>query len=149
MALKFLIDECASPVLVHLAHERGYEAYHIAHRGLAGREDQALLPVLLKEELVLVTNNGRDFEALLGDEGAVHPGLVVLVTQVRPSVQVALFRAVLDHLRGRTDLINRVVEVDLDEASKALLSANEKLSEATWNAIEKGVKPAVVDRDLP
>jgi predicted nuclease of predicted toxin-antitoxin system len=149
VTVRFLFDECAAIPLVQLAHERGFDAYHVAHRGLAGSEDHELLPVLLKEDFVLVTNNGRDFKALLGDEGAVHPGLVILVTQVRPSAQVILFRAVLDHLRERGDLVNRVVEVDVDETTKSLLSVTEALPDARWKEIEAQMKPVVVERPLP
>jgi predicted nuclease of predicted toxin-antitoxin system len=149
VALKFLFDECTALPLVQLAHEKGFEAYHVAHRGLAGQEDHELLPVLLENDFVLVTNNGRDFESLLGGEDAVHPGLVILMTQVRPSVQVTLFRAVLDHLRARADLVNRVVEVDLDEATKALLTPNEALSEESWKRVESEARPVLVEKDLP
>lgn len=107
------------------------------------------MPVLLKEDFVLVTNNGRDFKALLGDKDAVHPGLVIVVTQVRPSAQVILLRAVLDHLGKRGDLVNRVVEVDVDEPTKSLLSATEALPDARWKEIEAQMKPVVVERGLP
>lgn len=76
---------------------------------------------------MLVTNNGDDFKALLAREDAVHPGLVVLVTQVRASAQAILFRAVLNHLGVRTELINRVLEVDVDERMRARLDHKERL----------------------
>ncbi|MCO5170381.1 MAG: DUF5615 family PIN-like protein [Planctomycetes bacterium] len=76
MALRFLFDECVATTLVDMAHARGFEAYHVARRGLAGAKDHALLSLLIAEELVLATNNGPDFTALL-TPGVVHPGLIV------------------------------------------------------------------------
>ena len=70
--MKFLIDECLSPRLVSVANDRGFEAYHVAHRGWAGLRDPQLLKHLLDEELVLVTNDRDDFLDLMsGVEGAV------------------------------------------------------------------------------
>ena len=149
MALKFLFDECVALSLVQLAHGRGYEGYHVAHRGLAGRPDHELLSVLQGEDLTLVTNNGPDFTKLLGRAGSVHPGLVVLVTQVRPSAQMRLFGAVLDHIGGRDDLTNRLIEVDLDEASKQAISWHTRLSAEQWEHIEAGLRPVVTEADLP
>ena len=37
--MRFLIDECLSPLLVSVAAQSGYEAYHIAHLGKAGWTD--------------------------------------------------------------------------------------------------------------
>lgn len=149
MALKFLFDECVALSLVQLAHARGFEAYHVAHRGWAGQPDHELLNALLEGELTLVTNNGPDFTALLGRADSVHPGLVVLVTQVRPSAQALLFGAVLDHLAGRDDLTNRLIEVDLDEESKQAITGHQRLSAQQWQQIEAGMAPIVTETELP
>jgi hypothetical protein len=74
---------------------------------------------------------------------------VIFVTQVRPSAQVILFRAVLDHLAGRGDLVNRVIEVDVDEATTALLSPTEALPRERWKEIEANMKSVVMELDLP
>ena len=43
---------------------------------------------------------------------ALHPGLVILIPNVTPSVQRDLFSSALDFI-GDRDLVNRVVEVNL------------------------------------
>ena len=67
--MRFLIDECLSPALVDVAHEAGYEAYHVAHRGWSGWTDRQLFRVMLEEQFVIVTNNRDDFlELIVGAE---------------------------------------------------------------------------------
>jgi predicted nuclease of predicted toxin-antitoxin system len=109
--VKFLIDECLSPALVTVANEAGYEAYHVAHRGWSGLTDAQLLAHLLDQDLTLVTNNGSDFRALLGAV-ELHPGLIVILENVRRTEQVTRFRAALGAILGQDALTNRVVEVD-------------------------------------
>lgn len=111
--MKFLIDECLTPQLVATAHQRGFEAYHVAHRGWSGLTDSQVLERLIAEELVLVTNNRDDFLALVGDVD-LHPGLVVILDNVRRDEQVQLFAAGLDVIGALTSMINKVVEVAKD-----------------------------------
>src|SRR4051812_17044606 len=108
--MKFLVDECLSPALVLAANERGFEAYHVAHRGWEGLKDGQLLKHLIDEELILVTNNRDDFVALVADV-ELHPGLVVILDNVRRDDQVRLFAAALDVIGAMTSLINKVAEV--------------------------------------
>lgn len=108
--MKFLIDECLSPHLVAIAHNRGLEAYHVVHRGWGGLSDPQLLRHLLDEELILVTNNSDDFlELVSGVE--LHPGLVVILENVRRAGQIA-FEVALETLLKVTSAINKVVEID-------------------------------------
>jgi predicted nuclease of predicted toxin-antitoxin system len=111
--MRFLIDECLSPVLAAVANERGFEAYHVAHRGWGGIKDPQLLPRLVDENLVLVTNNRDDFLSLIrGVE--LHPGLIVIIENVRRPQQVAFFKAALDVLGGLESMINKVIEVSAE-----------------------------------
>ena len=74
--VKFLIDECLSPELVLLAHERGHgESTHVIWLGLRSRKDWAIVRRAVDDGYVLVTNNTTDFAALLSHEH-VHAGLV-------------------------------------------------------------------------
>jgi predicted nuclease of predicted toxin-antitoxin system len=115
--MKFLVDECLSPALVAVAHARGFDAYHVAHRGWEGSKDGQILKRLVDEELTLVTNNRDDFVALVsGIE--LHPGLVVILDNVRRDDQVALFVAALEAVGAMTSLINKVVEVAADRSVK-------------------------------
>ncbi len=111
--MKFLIDECLSPKLVRVANDRGFEAYHVAHRGWSGDPDFKILQHLIDEELILVTNNQDDFLSLIEDVD-IHPGIVVIVENVRQARQVQLFKVALDACVTMGDMINAVVEVRND-----------------------------------
>lgn len=71
---------------------------------------------MLDENLTLVTNDWSDFRPML-QRLDVHPGIVVIVSNVRRERQIELFADVLtamhDHQPPR-DMINTVVEVDGD-----------------------------------
>jgi predicted nuclease of predicted toxin-antitoxin system len=72
--MKFLIDECLSPTLVWLAHDRGFgESTHVNWLGLRSRKDWSLLRRAVDAGYVLVTNNTTDFTPLVSRE-MVHPG---------------------------------------------------------------------------
>jgi hypothetical protein len=46
--MKFLVDECLSPDLVKLAHDRGHgESSHVVWRRLQGKKDWELKPFIL------------------------------------------------------------------------------------------------------
>ena len=63
------------------------------------------------EDFTLVTNNAIDFRRLFRKE-QIHAGLVIIVPNVVPAIQRALFAAVLDYI-GDRDLVNRAVEINL------------------------------------
>ncbi len=111
--MKFLVDECLSPALVETANARGFEAYHVVYRGWEGLKDGQLLKHLMDEELILVTNNRDDFEALVSNV-ELHPGLVVILDNVRREHQMTLFAAALDTIGVMASLINKVAEVASD-----------------------------------
>lgn len=73
--MRFLIDECLHTSLIGVANQAGHEAHHVVYRAWAGLEDHELCAIILREEFLLVTNNGRDFLELLA-EAELHPGLV-------------------------------------------------------------------------
>jgi predicted nuclease of predicted toxin-antitoxin system len=110
--LKFLIDECLHESLVVLAHTAGFEATHVNHLGLSGKPDWALAERIIKDEFTFVTNNRVDFLRLLG-KVELHAGLIVLIPNVTPVLQRALFRAALRYSTGR-DVVNTVIEVSLE-----------------------------------
>jgi predicted nuclease of predicted toxin-antitoxin system len=111
--MKLLIDECLSPVLAEEAHAAGFEAYHVAHHGWRSLKDPQLYRKILEEELILVTNNRDDFLQLIGAQ-ELHPGLIVILENVRRDRQVDYFRAALEILKSMTDMINKVIEVASD-----------------------------------
>ncbi|HEY4305337.1 MAG TPA: DUF5615 family PIN-like protein [Gemmatimonadaceae bacterium] len=108
-----LIDECLSPANVGVANEEGFEAHHVVHRGWSGHSDVALLRHAMAEDLILVTNNGDDFRKLVSGV-ELHPGLIVLVDNMRRSEQARLFRLALAECRALDSCINKVIEVASD-----------------------------------
>jgi predicted nuclease of predicted toxin-antitoxin system len=110
--MRFLIDECLHESLVGLAHAAGFEATHVNHLGLSGQPDWALAERIVKDEFTFVTNNRVDFIQLFG-KMELHPGLVVLVPNVVPALQRALFEGAIQYLAGR-DLVNSAIEVSLE-----------------------------------
>jgi len=110
--VRFLIDECLSPVLVNEAHAAGSEAYHLAHIGRAGSSDSRIAAYAIARDLILVTNNASDFRRLYAAKD-LHPGLVILIPNRGRETQIRLFGAVLSRLLTMPDLVNRGLEVDL------------------------------------
>lgn len=110
--MRFLIDECLHESLVGMANAAGFEAAHVNYLGLSGRPDWALAERIVKDEFTFVTNNRVDFIQLFGKTD-LHPGLIVLVPNVVPAWQRALFGAVIKYLAGR-ELVNTVIEVSLE-----------------------------------
>jgi len=88
--MRFLVDECLHESLVGVAHAAGFAATHVNHLGLSGQPDSGKLEL--------------------------HPGLIVLVPNVVPALQRALFGAALQHLAGR-EPVNRAIEVTLEGRS--------------------------------
>jgi predicted nuclease of predicted toxin-antitoxin system len=111
--LKFLIDECLHTSVLQVAYDAGYEAYHVNHRAKSGAGDEELIRIALAEELTIVTNNAGDFRRLMSRTNA-HPGLIVILPNVKSEVQRALFGRALEWIAAEklSDLINKVVEVD-------------------------------------
>ena len=74
-------------------------------------------PGAVEQDLVLVTQNARDFRGLVSVRG-VHPGLIILpgVGRVRSET---LLRAAIEYLCRRGDpmdvMVNRVLEVTAEE----------------------------------
>ena len=107
----WLIDECLSPKLAEVATSRSQSAWHVNHRGLARRADPLIARWCVGHDLVLVTNNARDFRRVYANF-ELHPGLVILLPRVERPDQIVLFGAVLDRVATEPDLINKLVEID-------------------------------------
>lgn len=111
----FLIDECLHTSLVKVAYEAGYVCEHVNFLGLSGQKDWQLMRRVQAGEYTFVTNNRTDFTELYAEQ-ELHAGLVIIVPNVPPARQRALFRAALSHIGGR-DLMNAALEVDIDGAT--------------------------------
>jgi predicted nuclease of predicted toxin-antitoxin system len=110
--MRFLIDECLHESLVGVAHGAGFEASHVNHLGLSGKPDWELAERTVNDEFTFVTNNRADFLRLFAEK-ELHGGLIVIIPNVVPALQRALFRAAIQYL-GRRDLINAAIEVSVD-----------------------------------
>ena len=110
---RFLIDECLSPELAGVAREEGHDAGHVAQSGRAGVKDWYLVPFIVENDLIFVTNNARDFRRLYA-ELDLHPGLVLILPKVSRDRQKELFRSALAEIGRRRDIINQLVEVDVE-----------------------------------
>ena len=72
------------------------------------------MQIVVERDYTFVTNNRFDFLTLYKRE-SFHAGLVVIVPNVTPNRQRALFNAVLDHV-GARELINTVIEVNFGQS---------------------------------
>ncbi|WP_256985753.1 DUF5615 family PIN-like protein [Bordetella genomosp. 1] len=71
MILRFLIDECLSPSLVHQAIRAGhYDSTCVRDRGWTGKTDAQLMRLIVAHDFTLVTLNAFDFRG----HGARRPG---------------------------------------------------------------------------
>jgi hypothetical protein len=101
---------------VKTAAAHGYAAFHVAHRGWSAEPDPQVLGHVLDEDLTLVTNNWVDFRPMFA-RLEVHPGIVVILPNVRRERQMELFAAALAAIQEHDpplDMINTVLQVDED-----------------------------------
>ena len=99
---RFLIDECLSVSLVALAKERGITASHVGWLGKGGWQDHNLVPFVLENDYIFVTNNRRHFLREYA-KLKVHNGLIVIVPAVRRRVQQQLFENALEAMANFDD----------------------------------------------
>lgn len=130
--MKLLVDECLSPQLVKLAHERGHgESSHVVWLGKAGASDWELKRIILDGDWTFVTRNAVDFRGSGARAGAkgqyagveLHAGLVCIGGPKGLDLdgQLALFAEALLELERDEDLLNQVLEVDLDDGDIRIL----------------------------
>ena len=95
--MNLLIDECLHTSLVAVALAHGHEATHVTWRGMGGMQDWNLMDPIREEFLTFVTNNAKDFRRLYA-QADLHAGLLIIVPQVPPADQRALFSALLEEI---------------------------------------------------
>jgi predicted nuclease of predicted toxin-antitoxin system len=111
--VRFLVDECLHTSLVGIAEQHGHECRHVNWLGLSGEADWELMQRIIGGDFTFVTNNASDFRRLYAGH-ALHAGLVIILLQVEPARQRALFRALLGTLGPEETLVNEVIEVSLE-----------------------------------
>lgn len=134
--MKLFIDECLSNELVQTAIARGHaDTSSVVYRGLAGTKDWNLVPILVAEDLTLVTRNAIDFRGrpdAPGEKGLykdidLHAGLICLTAPVMDlDTQIELFEVALDELdRLGHDLVNTCLEIMLDADGQIVITRYE------------------------
>jgi predicted nuclease of predicted toxin-antitoxin system len=117
--VKLWIDEDLSPSLVRVGYDVGYLATSVRDRGRLSSKDHVLVPILLEEEWVLVTNNAGDFLKLVANVG-LHSGLV-FIELGSAAAEAQWLSAAISHIEARAAdenetteqfMVNHVVEVD-------------------------------------
>jgi len=111
--MELFIDECLSPRIANDLNATGqHVAQHPLHYGGRGEADHTVL----NRCLVIVTQNARDFRALVGAVD-LHPGLIILPTAGRDRA-AELLTAAIAYLEAQGDpmelMVNHVLEVDSD-----------------------------------
>lgn len=120
--MRLFLDESLSPRLAQALNATGrHLALHPRDHGGLGRPDHAVLARCVEQNLVIVTENARDFRALVA-AADIHPGLIVLPC-VRRAQSLALLEAAIAHLEALGDpmdaMVNHVLE--MDEEGRAVL----------------------------
>ena len=103
---------------LELQNDAASESYHVNWLGLSGETDWNLMLRVVAEDFTFVTNIARDFRKLYGRQ-KLHAGLVVIVPQVLPARQRALFEAVLDEIDDE-EPINEAIEVELENGEAVI-----------------------------
>jgi predicted nuclease of predicted toxin-antitoxin system len=113
--MRFFIDECLSPQNARELNETGlHVAMHPLDFGGRGEADHNVLARCIADDPIIVTQNARDFRALVAAE-EIHPGLIILPC-VGPARSKALLDAAIAHLKTLGDpmnaIVNHVLEID-------------------------------------
>lgn len=111
------MDECLSPrVANELMAEDGYYVVHPRNQGGLGEADHTVLVRCVADNLIIVTENARDFRALAARTD-IHPGMIILPCLDRFAAK-DLLKAAIAHLRTLGDpsdiMVNKVLEVEAD-----------------------------------
>ena len=113
--MQLFLDECLSPnVANELSAEDGHYVIHPRNNGGRGDPDHKVLERCLSEDLVIVTENAKDFRAL-AERSDIHPGIIILPCVGKLKAK-ALIKKAIEHLDGlgvASDVIvNHVLEID-------------------------------------
>lgn len=121
--MKFLIDECLSPLLARRACEAGHvESAHVMHRGMLSWKDHKIMKRILSDDWTFVTHNADDFRPRQGSSSrrpcyvgvSLHAGLVCLNLPDGSTYedQLYYFEEFLMYVTCTENLINKILEVD-------------------------------------
>ncbi len=116
--MRLFLDECLSPKLaLDLLAEGSHFVVHPRNDGGLGDPDHRVLDRCIRKNLVIVTENARDFRALAA-RSDIHPGMILLPCVGRQKAE-ELIRTAIAHLEalGNPDdaIVNHVLEIDENE----------------------------------
>lgn len=115
--MRLFLDECLSPRIASSLNAEGlHVVQHPRDFGGLGEPDHLVLARCVDQDLVLVTQNARDFRVLVMASD-IHPGLVILPHVGRARCE-SLLRSAIELLSARGDpmdaMVNSVLEVSVD-----------------------------------
>lgn len=118
--MRLFLDESLSPRIAQALNASGrHLVLHPRDHGGLGKPDHAVLARCVEQDLVLVTENARDFRALVA-VADIHPGLITLPSAPRAR-SLALLEAAIAFLDARGDpmdaMVNHVLEMDEDDGA--------------------------------
>ncbi len=100
-----------------IAKERGYSSKHASRiKTLKGKSDRTVTQYALERDMIVVTNNLVDFEAIY-QKTKNHPGLIFISASgnlINRQTHIQLFEAALDELEEDPP-INEAIHVHLEE----------------------------------
>ena len=115
--MRLFLDECLSPrVANELMAEEGYYVGHPRNQGGLGEADHTVLARCIKHDLIIVTENARDFRAL-ASRAEIHPGMIILpcLGRVQAKALIKVSIAYLEQLGDPADMmVNKVLEAEAD-----------------------------------
>ena len=115
--MRLFLVECLSPrVANELMAEEDYYVVHPRNQGGLGEADHTVLARCVENNLIIVTENARDFRALAA-RADIHPGMIILPCLGRVQAK-ALIKAAITHLEALGHppdvMVNKVLEADAD-----------------------------------
>lgn len=102
--MRFLLDECVSPLVKQQLVGSGHDVLHVHDVGLTSAPDSEVLEAAAAERRVVVTMD-TDFGALVAHSGSRLPSVVLFRGEVtrRPHAQAVMLLANLDQVAHDLD----------------------------------------------
>ena len=122
--VRLFLDECISPQIALALNDEGdHVVLHPRNDGGLGEPDHRVLDRCIDQNLVLVTQNARDFRKLVGKQ-AIHPGMVVLPNLARDQTE-SLLRAAVGYLIRLGNPMDAMVNCVLDVTKDGEMSLSD------------------------
>lgn len=110
--VRLLLDEHVGRVLEQLLRERGHDVTQAKDEFGENTEDATLLEWCATNEVVLVTNNAKDFEPLAGERA--HAGILLYYDQSLPETDPEGLAQAIDEVftqYGMAGVTNELVDL--------------------------------------